>query len=103
MKATEMEEHHMKAIEIPIPEAIVNLLGSEDAVRKEAHQAFVFDLVRRGKISKGKAAELLGISLWDLPDLIAQYQIPWFSYSPEELEKDVETLRQFKRGEEHTP
>lgn len=103
MKVTEMEEHNMKAIEIPIPEEIVNLLGSEDTVRKEVHQAFIFDLVRRGKISKGKAAELLDISLWELPDLIAQYQIPWFSYSPEELEKDLETLRQFKRGEGHTP
>ena len=98
-----IEEQNMHAIEIPIPEEIVNLLGSKDAVRKEAHQAFVFDLVRRGKISKGKAAELLGISLWELPELIAQYQIPWFSYSPEELEKDVETLRQFKRGEGNTP
>lgn len=93
----------MQSIEIPIPEEIVNLLGSKDAVRKEAHQAFVFDLVRRGKISKGKAAELLGISLWELPDLIAQYQIPWFSYSPEELEKDIETLRQFKCGEGNMP
>lgn len=93
----------MQSIEIPIPEEIVNLLGSKDAVRKEAHQAFVFDLVRRGKISKGKAAELLGISLWELPDLIAQYQISWFSYSPEELEKDIETLRQFKCGEGNMP
>ena len=93
----------MKAIEIPIPEEIVNLLGSEDVVRKEAYQAFIFDLVRRGKISKGKVAELLGISLWELPELITQYQMPWFSYSPEELEKDVETLRQFKRSEGDTP
>jgi predicted HTH domain antitoxin len=89
----------MKIIEIPVPDEIINLLGSEDAVRKEAREAFAFDLVRRGKISKGKAAELLGISLWDLPELIAQYQIPWFSYSPEELEKDLETLSKFRRGE----
>jgi predicted HTH domain antitoxin len=93
----------MRIIEISIPEEIVDLLGSEDAARKGAREAFVFDLVRRGKISKGKAAELLGISLWDLPELIAQYQIPWFSYSPEELEKDVETLRRFKRDEGNTP
>ena len=93
----------MKIIEIPVPEEIIDLLGSEDAVRKGAREAFVFDLVRRGKISKGKAAELLGISLWELPELIAQYQIPWFSYSPEELEKDVETLRKLKRGEGSTP
>ena len=93
----------MKIIEISVPEEIINLLGSEEAVRKEAHEAFVFDLVRRGKISKGKAAELLDISLWDLSDLIGQYQIPWFSYSPDDLEKDLETLRKFQQGEGRTP
>ena len=92
----------MKSIEILVPEEIVSLLGSEDAVRKEAREAFILDLVRRGKVSKGKAAELLGISLWDLPDLIAQYQMPWFSYSQEELERDLETLREFKGDEGNT-
>jgi predicted HTH domain antitoxin len=86
----------MKIIEIPVPDEIINILGSEDAAEKGAREAFVFDLVRRGKISKGKAAELLGISLWELPELIAQYQIPWFSSSSEDLGKDLETLRKFQ-------
>ena len=93
----------MKSIEILVPEEIVNLLGSEDAVRKEAREAFILDLVRRGKISKGKAAELLSISLWDLPDLIAQYQMPWFSYSQEELARNLETLRELKGDKGNTP
>jgi predicted HTH domain antitoxin len=99
MEAIEPEEQSMKSIEILVPEEIVNLLGSEEAVRQEAREAFILDLVRRGKVSKGKAAELLGISLWTLPDLIAQYQMPWFSYSQEELEKDLETLRTLKGDE----
>ena len=103
MEETELEEHDMKIIEISVPEEIIDLLGSEDAARQGEREAFIFDLVRRGKISKGKAAELLGISLWELPDLMAQYQIPWFSYSPEELEKDIETLRQFNCGERNMP
>ena len=88
----------MKIIEIAVPEEIIALLGSEDVARKVAKEAFVLDLVRRGKISKGKAAELLGISLWDLPELVAQYQIPWFSYHLEELEKALDTLRKLQRG-----
>jgi predicted HTH domain antitoxin len=76
--------------------------GSE-AAKKEAQEAFILDLVRRSKISKGKAAELLGISLWNLPDLVAQYQLPWFSYPPEELEKDLETLHKHQKGEGNTP
>src|SRR4029450_12090110 len=99
MEAMEPEEQHMKSIEFLVPEEIVNLLGSEDAVRQEAREAFILDLVRRGKVSKGKAAELLGISLWDLPDLLPEYQMPWFSYSQEELERDLETLRELKGDE----
>jgi predicted HTH domain antitoxin len=102
MEAIELEEQNMKSIEILVPEEIVNLLGSEDAVRKEAREAFILDLVRRGKVSKGKAAELLGISLWELPDLIAQYQMPWFSYSQEELERDLAALRDLKGDEGNT-
>jgi predicted HTH domain antitoxin len=102
IEAIELEEQHMKSIEILVPEEIVNLLGSEDAVRQEAREAFIFDLVRRGKVSKGKAAELLGISLWELPDLIAQYQMPWFSYSQEELERDLAALRDLKGDEGNT-
>lgn len=93
----------MRIIEIAVPEEIIALLGSEDVARKEAQEAFVLDLVRRGKISKGKAAELLGTSLWDLPELVAQYQLPWFSYPPEELAKDLDTLRKLQRGEGHMP
>ncbi len=93
----------MKIIEIAVPEEIIDLLGSEDTARKEAQEAFVLDLVRRSKISKAKAAELLGISLWNLPDLIAQYQLPWFSYTPEELEKDLGTLHKLQKGDGNTP
>jgi predicted HTH domain antitoxin len=93
----------MKIIEIAVPEEIISLLGSEAAAKQEAQEAFILDLVRRGKISKGKAAELLGISLWNLPDLIAQYQLPWFSYPPEELEKDLEILHKLRKGEGNTP
>jgi len=98
-----LEEKGVKIIEITVPEEIIDLLGSEDAAKKEAQEAFILDLVRRSKISKGKAAELLGISLWNLPDLVAQYQLPWFSYTPEELEKDLETLHKLQEGEGNTP
>jgi predicted HTH domain antitoxin len=89
-----------KIIEIEVPEEIINLLGSEEDVKKEAKEAFILDLVRRGKISKGKAAELMGISLWDLPEFLAQYHIPWFTYSNDELKKDLDTLKRLDKGGE---
>ncbi len=87
----------MKTITIEIPDEIINLLGSEEEAVKEAKEALVLDLVRRGKVSKGKAAELVGISLWDLPDLLAKYRIPWFDYSKEELQRDLDRLKEINK------
>ncbi|MBI4378673.1 MAG: UPF0175 family protein [Nitrospinae bacterium] len=87
----------MKTIAIEIPDEIINLLGSEEEAVKEAKEALVLDLVRRGKVSKGKAAELVGISLWDLPDLLAKYRIPWFDYSKEDMQRDLDRLKEIKR------
>jgi predicted HTH domain antitoxin len=51
------------------------------------------DCVRQGKLSRVKAAELLGLPLRDLPGLLAQYRIPWFDYSADDLQRDLQALR----------
>jgi predicted HTH domain antitoxin len=68
-------------------------LGSVDAATKEAKEALVLDLVRRDKISRSKAAELLKLNLWDLPGLLARYKLPWFDYTMKELDADLKKLR----------
>lgn len=88
----------MKVIEIEVPDEIINLIGEKEA-RKEAKEAFVLDLIRRGKISKGKAAELMGMSLWDMPELLAKYRIPWFDYSKEDIQKDLDALKKLGKSE----
>lgn len=82
----------MKAVTIELPQELMQLLGSEEEAKREAKVALVLDLVRRGKLSRAKAADLLGMSLWDLPTLLGQYRIPWFDYSPEDLQRDLKTL-----------
>ncbi|MBI4608230.1 MAG: UPF0175 family protein [Candidatus Rokubacteria bacterium] len=82
----------MKPVTLELPPELVEILGSEEEARRGAKVALVLDLVRRGKLSRAKAAELLGISLWDLPNLLAQYQIPWFDYSAEDLQRDLQAL-----------
>jgi len=89
----------MKVIEITLPDEIVKLLGSEEEAKRGAKEALVLDLVRRGKISKGKAAELLGLSLWEFPEFLARYRIPWFDYTAEDLQKDLERLRELEAQE----
>jgi predicted HTH domain antitoxin len=82
----------MKTLTIELPPELLQLLGSEEEAKREAKLALVLDLVRRGKLSRAKAAELLDLSLWDLPSLLAQYRIPWFDYSPDDARRDLEAL-----------
>ena len=84
----------MKTVTIELPPALLGLLGSEEEAKRGAKVALVLDIVRRGRVSRAKAAELLEISLWDLPALLAEYRIPWFDYSPEELQRDLQMLRE---------
>ncbi len=87
----------MKHVTIELPPELLELLGSEEEARREAKVALVLDLVRRDKLSRAKAAELLEISLWDFPALLAQYRIPWFDYSAEDLQRDLQTLGEIER------
>lgn len=47
-------------------------------------------LVREVRISRGKAAEVLGISVWDMLDLIMKYEISSGPETPEELRREVD-------------
>ena len=77
---------------IDLPPELLQMLGSEKAAQHEAKTALVLDLVRRGTLSRARAAEFLQTSLWDFPALLAEYQIPWFDYSPEMLREDLSAL-----------
>lgn len=77
---------------IDLPTELLQVLGTEDEARQEAKTALILDLVRRGKISRARAAEFLQISLWDFPALLAQYRIPWFDYSSDALREDLRSL-----------
>ncbi|MBX3331184.1 MAG: UPF0175 family protein [Nitrospira sp.] len=77
---------------IDLPDELLQVLGTAEEARQEAKTALILDLVRRGKVSRTRAAEFLQISIWDLPALLAQYQIPWFDYSSEALREDLKTL-----------
>jgi len=83
----------MKTLTIELPVELLQLLGSEEEAKREAKLALILEMVRKGTVSRAKAAELLGIPLADFPTMLAQYHIPWFDYTPEQLEQDLHTLR----------
>ena len=69
----------------------------EDRFKEDADvvllEGALFDLVRRGVISGGKAAELLGVSRWNLPDMLARHDVDTIDYSKDELDREAEAFR----------
>jgi len=47
--------------------------------------------LREGAISKGRAAEVLGISIYELLDLVERHEIP-YGYSADDLHADLRRL-----------
>jgi len=83
----------MCSVTIEMPASVVQLLGStsEEAARHLAELALI-ELFRRGELSGGKAAELLGLSRAEWLDLLAQHDVPHAVVTEESLAHDLKTL-----------
>ena len=73
---------------LPIDESF---LEHKTNAERKAKEAFVLELLRHGDISAGRAAKLLGISRWDLSDLMSAAGIsPFAELSAEALDAEVQ-------------
>jgi predicted HTH domain antitoxin len=83
----------MSTITFDLPEDVIALLGSPEAAAAKAKEALVLSLLRQRRIGHGRAAQFLGLSIWDMLDLMAQYQIPTGPQTIEELQQEVAEFR----------
>jgi predicted HTH domain antitoxin len=74
-------------LEFP-PEVLEEDLQDRD-VQMKAREGAVMELLRKGKLSQGRAAELLDISRNDLFDLMSKYDVPVMDMSQDELKKEL--------------
>jgi predicted HTH domain antitoxin len=84
----------MGTTNIPISDELLAALGvdQDDAPRAVA-EAAVLELYRRGTISAGYAANLLGIDKWEFVRWSGRLGIPYFRLTPEELANELDVLR----------
>src|SRR3989344_9194408 len=59
---------------------------------RETKLEHALDLYVKGKVTLGKAAEIAGLSLWEILDIVREKKIP-MHYTPEDVEKDLEIVR----------
>jgi predicted HTH domain antitoxin len=53
----------------------------------------LIELFRRGDVSTGYAAEVLGMTRWEFITLLGDHGVPYVDMTAEELEADVEQAR----------
>jgi predicted HTH domain antitoxin len=77
-------------------------LGKTIALRKilekglhEIKLEHALDSYKKGKVTLMKAAELAGLSLWEILDIIREKRIP-MHYALEDVEKDLEIAKKIK-------
>ena len=80
----------MSGVTLELDEDLVAVLREQDQpLERAALEVIVMDLHRRALISRGKAAELLGLPLLDFIRRAAEFGIPYFNFSREELEAEI--------------
>ena len=78
---------------VEIPKDLTRLLRiREKDLPKKVREIIAVELYRDGIVSIGKAAEIAGITKWEMLEILAMKKIP-LQYYPEDLEEDIGTLR----------
>lgn len=83
----------MQTLTIEVPEELLELLGSPEEASLKARESLVADLLREGRISQGQAAQMLGVTRWDILDMMARLCIPSGPETAEEMRRDIENAR----------
>jgi predicted HTH domain antitoxin len=82
----------MAELKLDLPPDLLEVLESLGDPQQTIKECVVLELYRRGEISSGKAAELLGMSRLEFIQYSGHLGIPFFRYSPEELEAELRDL-----------
>jgi hypothetical protein len=88
------------ALVVELPDELVALLGSPEAAATRAKEALVLDLLREGQLGQSRAAELLGLTRWDILDLMARHQIPSGPETADEMAREIDAVRRFVESAE---
>ncbi len=89
----------MAKIEIDIPETMIQYMVSDDLESANIRNAMVlYPYIKRGVISHGKAAELLGMHKLELIGLYSDMGIDYLDMTEEEFEEEMETVQNLQRA-----
>jgi len=77
---------------VEVPAEVARIVKAKDLSRA-VRELVALELYREGLVSLGKAAEIAGLSLWEMMELMARRGVP-IRYGPDDLEADIRTLEE---------
>ena len=87
----------MAMVNLEIPEKLITFaMPSREEEQLERNAMILYPYIRRGIISHGKAAEILGIFKMDLITLYGNLGLPYIEMTDKELDEELETVRYLK-------
>ena len=94
MAATSVE---LTKFEMKVPVTLLPYLDEQDEENRLRQCALlIYPHIQDGRVSHGKAAEILGMRKLDLIMMYGEMGLPYFHQTEAELEKDLETLRKIR-------
>jgi predicted HTH domain antitoxin len=73
----------------------INLPDTVDLDDKEAKMVLASKLYEMGKLTLGQAAEMVGYSKETFMELLGNYGVSFFNYSPDELDEDIKNAEDY--------
>lgn len=87
----------MITVDMELPNEMVTYALPQSKEEQLVRNAMMlYPYIRRGMISHGKAAEILGIFKMDLITLYGKMGLPYIEMTDEELEEELETVNYLK-------
>lgn len=84
------------AFQVMLPNDLLALLGAQAQASEAIKEFTVLGLFQESRISAGKAAELLGLTLPGFVALLARKGIPYFRYDSQDWAQEVTAVRQWQ-------
>ncbi len=77
---------------VTLDEELAALVAGEKSLDEATREALVMDLFRRGKISTGKACEMLGLARMDFIHRASELGVPVYLTTEEEWVREKATI-----------
>ena len=83
----------MEELPVTVPKDLVRILKVRDEdIPRLVRLYLAIELYREGKVSLGKAAEIAGITKWEMMEILASKDV--LQYDVKDLEKDIKMLEE---------